>query len=84
MTSVISKVEKKLISQRTKDVMNYMKQCGTLKIKPLFGYKIETNSENKKVVILNEKEQQIITFIKQLIQQYSKIRICDIIRNLKS
>ena len=34
--------------------------------------------------MLNKKEQQVIIFIKQLIQQYPKIRICDIIRYLKN
>ena len=83
MTLVISKVERKLILQKIKDIMNYIKQYETLRTKPSFRYKIKTNSKNKKVVIFNEKKQQIITFIKQLIQQYPKIRIYDIIRNLK-
>ena len=33
-----------------------MKQYETLKIKPSFKYKIKTNSENKKIVMLKEKE----------------------------
>ena len=37
--------------------MNHMKQCETLRTKPLFRYKIKTNSENKKVMMLNEKKQ---------------------------
>lgn len=84
MISVISEVERKLISQRVNDVMTYMKQSGTLRTKPIFGYKIELNHENKKVVMLNEKEQEVINFIKQLVKQYPKIRICDIIRQLKN
>ena len=68
MTSVISKVERKLISQRTKDVMQYIKQIGTLKTKPPFGYKIEINDDNKKIIVKNEKEQKVIQFIKDFIQ----------------
>jgi site-specific DNA recombinase len=48
MTLVISEVERKLISQRTKNVMQYIKQIDTLRTKPLFGYKIEITNENKK------------------------------------
>jgi DNA invertase Pin-like site-specific DNA recombinase len=68
MTSVISEVERKLISQRTKDVMQYMKQVGTLRTKPPFGYKIEVNSENKRIMVKNEQEQKVIQFIRDIVQ----------------
>jgi DNA invertase Pin-like site-specific DNA recombinase len=83
MTSVISKVERKLISQRIKDVMQYMKQNGTLRTKPPFGYKIETNSENERIIVKNEKEQQVIQFIKDAVHIWPTIKISSIMRLLK-
>ncbi len=83
MTSVISEVERKLISQRTKDVMQYMKQNGTLRTKPPFGYKIEVNSNNKKIVVRNEQEQKVIQFIRDAVQTWPTITINNIIRLLK-
>ena len=82
MISVILEVKRKLISQRTKDVMQYMKQIGTLRTKPPFGYKIELNSENKKVMVKNEKEQQVIQFLRDTVQTWS-ITISSIIKLLK-
>ncbi len=83
MTSVISEVERKLISQRTKNVMQYMKQSGTLRTKPPFGYKIEINSDNKKIVVRNEQEQKVIQFIKDIVQTWPSVTINSILRLLK-
>jgi site-specific DNA recombinase len=83
MTSVISEVERKLISQRTKDVMQYMKQAGTLRTKPPFGYKIEVTSENKRIMIKNEKEQKVIQFIRDAVQIWPTITISNIMKLLK-
>ena len=63
--------------------MQYMKQIGTLRTKPPFGYKIEVNSENKRIMIKNEKEQEAIQFIRDFIQIWPKCKICNIIRALK-
>lgn len=83
MTSVISEVERKLISQRTKDVMQYMKQIGTLRTKPSFGYKIEVNSENKRIMVKNEKEQEVIQYIRDIVQTWPTIKITNIQKLLK-
>ncbi len=83
MTSVISEIERKLILQRTKDVMQYMKQIGTLRTKPPFGYKIEINSENKNIMVKNEKKQNVIQFIKDAIQIWPIITISSIMKLLK-
>ncbi len=82
MTSVISEVERKLISQRTKNVMQYMKQIGILRTKPSFKYKIEVNSENKRIIVRNEKKQKAIQFIKDTVQIWSTITISSIIKLL--
>eukprot|EP00026_Physarum_polycephalum_P016552 Phypoly_transcript_17482.p1 GENE.Phypoly_transcript_17482~~Phypoly_transcript_17482.p1 ORF type:complete len:190 (+),score=11.35 Phypoly_transcript_17482:68-571(+) len=50
---------------QTKDVMQYMKQSGTLRTKPPFGYKIEVNSDNKRIVVRNKQEQKVIQFYKR-------------------
>jgi len=82
MFSVVSEAERDLISQRTKEVMKFMKQKGVLRTKPPFGQQI-TMINDKKTIIENPKEQKVISFIKQLVEQYPKIKLTTIMKALK-
>ncbi len=60
-----------------------MKQSGTLRTKPSFSYKIELNSDNKKIIVKNEQEQKVIQFIKDIVQTWPSVTISSILRLLK-
>ena len=82
ITSVIFETERRLISERTSEVMQYMKQKGILRTKPPFGYQI-TIIDCKKQMVENIKEQEIISFIKQLVVVDKDIKISNIVKSLK-
>ncbi len=81
ITSTISQIERNLISQRTKDVMQFMKQNGTLRTKPPFGFQI-SEIDGKKQTIKHPQEQVVINFIKQLVVNKPNIRLCEIMKSL--
>ena len=81
ISSVISQTERKLISQRTSEVMQYMSQKRTLRTKPPFGYKIIVIDERKKMVE-NPKEQEVIAYVKQLVKTYPTIKLSTIMEAL--
>jgi hypothetical protein len=62
--------------------MKFMKQKGVLRTKPPFGQQI-TMINDKKTIIENPKEQKVISFIKQLVEQYPKIKLTTIMKALK-
>ena len=82
MLSTVSEFERKLISQRIKDVMQHMKETGSLRTKPIFGYQVVVQND-KKIKVENPEEQKVILFIKQLRLENPKIKICDIMRQMK-
>jgi DNA invertase Pin-like site-specific DNA recombinase len=81
ISSVMSETERKLISQRTSEVMQYMKQKKILRTKPPFGYQIIEINEKKKIVE-NPEEQKVIMFIKQLVKTYPTIKLSTIMKAL--
>ncbi len=81
MFSVVSEAERDLISRRTKEVMQHMKQKRTLRTKPPFGYQV-IKKDDKKFTIDNLEEQEVIKYIKQLIKSNPNITITAIMQAL--
>ncbi len=68
--------EREITSERVKGVMQHLKNTGSLRTKPPFGWKMNMDrSSGAAIHVRNEEEQEIITKIRILRSKYSKISI---------
>lgn len=82
MFSVVSEMERNFISQRTREIMQFMKKKGKLLTKPSFGYQIgEVNG--KKCMVKSLSEQIIIKFIRESVINKPNITLAAIIRLMR-
>jgi site-specific DNA recombinase len=86
MISLGAENERDMISKRTSDVLLKMSAEGTLRRRPGFGYKIQKDQDDKKnnKRVENPEEQKIISYIRQIVLDFPEIRVCDLIKILKS
>jgi DNA invertase Pin-like site-specific DNA recombinase len=79
----LAELERSTTSKRTKEIMENLKKKGQLKTKPRYGYKYEELENGEKILTPIKEEQDVIKYIKDLVEYFKNPSFGVILKNLK-